>query len=287
MEAVPELLIKLRDHMGTTNTSKYSDILKYLEDTIGMYIQTNTAFTKNRNTFYMDFKEIQQRLFDYKNTGILNETNKQLIGNIVDFVFKYNMEECFIRGLVYDCAHAYEAGTPGHESGISCGRGIIERFVSTFKNCIFTTDTNKAVEKNNARGAGAGTRSPLILNELRELLRIHTNRNSKNKTIEIMTKNEKQEYDILWNKALQTWTSEKSENSTTKQMNKSTKNKAFLEYVKEKYKEGYQKNIPKGVLDYFEQKITELDWDLFFFGGKRYTRRQKYRLKKRKITRKN
>jgi len=117
----------------------YSNIGDFLDNTIGKYIKDPESKFNGKESNSHE-QTLGKWLYDYeviKRALITSATeeNKEEIGVVVDFAFKYNLQECYIIGFIYDNANAYNKVADEHEL-LSCPGGIIERNISTLKNCI-------------------------------------------------------------------------------------------------------------------------------------------------------
>jgi uncharacterized protein YjbI with pentapeptide repeats len=99
----------------------YDNVVEYVQDLFTKFI--NQHFTEEDKTNSIEgLNQILEKLSLSESRNIHNK----LIGKSVDFVMKQPKEfiDFYIRAFIQDCYHAYSG-----EDGLSCVKGIIERFV--------------------------------------------------------------------------------------------------------------------------------------------------------------
>jgi hypothetical protein len=135
---IPRMLAILKDDLGEDRL--YHNIIEFIDARIGTYLKVSPEFdSKTVNSkvvipkavWITDYELVISQL--RKDERHVCDNDKNILGTIIDFVFKHNIQECFVSGFIYDNAHAYEAT---NKSPVSCYAGIIDRCVTTFINCI-------------------------------------------------------------------------------------------------------------------------------------------------------
>ena len=159
-EKLPLILELLREDLG--EKKEYPDIIAHVEDTIGKFLRESPIFEtkaepnsklvesnnnskpsvvvpskiKSRAEWLSDYDRVIKQL----ETGLqyIPADTVQLLGTVIDFVFKHNLQDCYISNFIFDTAYAYEGETSGPHSinPISCFGGVIERSYITLFNCI-------------------------------------------------------------------------------------------------------------------------------------------------------
>lgn len=159
-EKLPLILDLLREDLG--EKKEYPDIIAHFEDTIGRFLRESPIFetkaepnstlvestnnskppvfapskVKSRAEWLSDYDRVIKQL----ESGLqyTPRDTVQLLGTVVDFVFKHNLQDCYISNFIFDTAYAYEGETSGPHSTnpISCFGGVVERCYITLFNCI-------------------------------------------------------------------------------------------------------------------------------------------------------
>ncbi len=122
MSKIDELNEILKRDLQISDTSKYGDIYTYLENTIGTYIDTSPTFTSLPEIRHK-FNKIMKKVKDFESVENVKDEEHVMMGLVTDFVFAHNLQDNFIEAYIEECAGAYKTG-----NGLSCARGIIERF---------------------------------------------------------------------------------------------------------------------------------------------------------------
>jgi hypothetical protein len=270
---IPSIIKIIKEDIG--KDKKYSDFGGFLDNSIGKYIETSPEFeekqvnseevvNKNKKSYKPKTLKRKQWIADYnKLKGRLvhaEHHHKIQIGNIIDFVSKHHLKECFISGFLYDCAHAYE-GNASHDQ-MSCHAGIIERSMSTFFNCI--------------KGKDDG-----VFKKLNDII------DDDVKTWAELDKSKQAAYIKAWNKFLFEWSRNKAENNSVKGMKPEERSDAAMEAFK------IEEHVPNYVEEHIRSEIfpgLKNAWEDYGFnssgGGRKKTRKVIKVIKVRK-TRKN
>jgi len=264
-----ELISILESDLGKDDIAKYGNIEDYLEHTIGNYIKTSKNFNRNNSKaqYISDFNKVKTKIIAYALSKIFMEKNAYMIGKIIDLVFKYNLEECFTKGFVYDCSHAYPIGTPAFEDGVSCGGGILERVPLTLRSCILS--------KNGG-----------VFDDLKRFFGVKLNVSFNN-----LGRNLKGAYFQDWNDALRAWLELNiDKEDELKAMPMAERNKLVIDFVKQNFKNSHNGNeIPDGVLTHLAKRDLDKEfWSSNFGiieGGRRKTRSVRKSRKSRKVNR--
>jgi hypothetical protein len=122
MTKIDELNEILKRDLQIFDTSKYDDIYTYLENTIGSYIDTSPTFASLPEIRHK-FNKIMKKVKDFESVEKVKDEEHVMMGLVTDFVFTHNLQDNFIEAYIEECAGAYKTG-----NGLSCPRGIIERF---------------------------------------------------------------------------------------------------------------------------------------------------------------
>jgi hypothetical protein len=155
---LPLIAVLIKEDLGAT--PQYSGFIEQLDATIGKCVRDSQLFearpgpnstevksnnkskpkvflapkVRPREDWIHDYERIKAKIPDA--LSCIPQDQVSLIDSILDFVFKYKLEECFVPTYVYDTAHAYE-GNVGHgENDSSCAVGATERIYLTLFNCI-------------------------------------------------------------------------------------------------------------------------------------------------------
>jgi hypothetical protein len=139
---IPRMLAILKDDLGDDlgGDRRYDNIIDFINASIGRYLEVSPEFDNKtvnskvvipKAVWITDYELVISQL--RKNERHICDNDKNILGTIIDFVFKHNIQECFVSGFIYDNAHAYEAT---NKTPVSCYSGIIDRCVTTFINCI-------------------------------------------------------------------------------------------------------------------------------------------------------
>ena len=249
------LKVFLENEIGSDSVNQYLNIDAYLTSTIGKAIKNNPGLKNNRNIRVEYFNRTKKLLSE----SYLSDERKIHIGRVIDFVFKYNLEECFIPAVLDDTCKAYPLGTPGHANGMSCLGGAYERFFMTLRNCVSTSNS-----KSN------------VFNKLRTIFEIPVG-SFKNLSLNIQSV-----YISFFNKKLQKWLEESSTKENYSTMNNSKKDESFIQYLKDTYKSENGSELPSYVIKEYEDRgMLPVKWD--YLGGgsrKRLNRKDKTRRRK-------
>jgi hypothetical protein len=254
-EKLPIIINIIKKDLGTAKD--YSDIIEFFDSTIGDYIRTSPVFEKKnanakknikRDVWIKDYNTIKDRL------GGSSPNIKIQIGSIIDFIFKHELQDCFIVGFVYDAAHAYEGNTCHEE--LSCYGGIIERVTSTFINCI------KGLEGD-------------VFDDLYEIIADDIT------TWDALSKDKQVAYTMKWNNFIMEWAQQKLSNNDVSSFTEEERSNAVMRDFKER------EGIPTYVEDHIRSELFPIPWEDYGFnasgGGKtrKSKRKNKRTLRKR------
>ena len=142
----------IKQEIDQDDNKSYDNVIKYVQDEFTNFI--NQHFTKDKPNSIKKLNKILEKLSGSER----KKSDNELIGKSVDFVMKQSKEfiDFYIRAFIQDCYHAYSV-----EDGLSCVKGIIERFVFIVGDAAFAmcpddcdnetyTDLKKLFGKNKA-----------------------------------------------------------------------------------------------------------------------------------------
>jgi hypothetical protein len=244
-------------------TSKYdkNEIFNYLRNKIGNYIDTSAEFKNIRTDLKSKFdKVIAKAESGSKYNESITSKDYTIMGLITDFVFAHNLQDLFIRSYVEDCAGAYKTG-----NGLSCVKGIIERFTMTLLSVISVESGGVYDELKSYFGIAANTNRPWnqMSNQQKEIIR---------KRFGESVENWKKNYNA----------------NPSKYSNSASRRQGAYNYVSQNYKTKTGKNVSASLKKILENEFVPSDPSTFnavyaFDGGSRKTRkRSKKTLRRRK-----
>ena len=261
MNKKDELILILTNDLNKfqpVDTSKYTDIFNYLRNKMGNYIETSPEFKNIRN----DLKSKFDRVINKAENGLKHNEHKIFKDNIVmglitDFVFAHNLQDLFIRSYVEDCAGAYKTG-----NGLSCVKGIIERFTMTLPAVILDKSGGVFDELKNYFGIAVNTNTPWnqMSNEQKEIVK---------KRFGESVENWKKNYNA----------------NPSKYTNSASRRQGAYNYVLQNYKRKTGKNISESLKKVVENEFVPSDPSTFnmvyaFDGGSRKTLKRSKKSKK-------
>jgi hypothetical protein len=230
LKFIPGIVSIIQEEIGVKD---YSDIISHIDSTIGNFIRTDEEYIKEkfnskiqtREQWIADYTSVRNRLQSHIQ-GTSKE-KKDMMGAIIDIVFKYNMQSCFCPGYIYDTAHAYE-GNAGHEQ-VSCWGGSVERVLTTFINC------------------SKGLKQPIFL-EINNLIGEVTSWEDLSKPTQTMYLNK-------WDFFIQKWAQDNIENKEILAMPLEQRNEALMEAFKAKElaENSSRRPVPDFVVEYIKQ----------------------------------
>jgi hypothetical protein len=244
-------------------TSKYdkNEIFNYLRNKMGNYIDTSPAFMNIRTDLKTKFdKVIEKAEKGTKNDESITSKDYTIMGLITDFVFAHNLQDLFIRSYVEDCAGAYKSG-----NGISCVKGIIERFTMTLLAVISVESGGIYDELKSYFGIAVNTNTPWnqMSNSQKEIVRKRFGESVEN-----------------WKKNYNT--------NPSKYANRASRRQGAFNYVLQNYKTKTGKNVSASLQNALEKEFIPSNLNSFnavyaFDGGSRKTRkRSKKTMRRRK-----
>jgi hypothetical protein len=244
-------------------TSKYdkNEIFNYLRNKIGNYIDTSAEFKNIRTDLKSKFdKVIAKAESGSKYNESITSKDYTIMGLITDFVLAHNLQDLFIRSYVEDCAGAYKTG-----NGLSCVKGIIERFTMTLLSVISVESGGVYDELKSYFGIAANTNRPWnqMSNQQKEIIR---------KRFGESVENWKKNYNA----------------NPSKYSNSTSRRQGAYNYVSQNYKTKTGKNVSASLKKILENEFVPSDPSTFnavyaFDGGSRKTRkRSKKTLRRRK-----
>jgi hypothetical protein len=139
-DKLPLIAVVIREDIGAG--PPHASFIEHLDATVGKYVsesplfeskkKPNSSEVRTRELWINDYEKVKARL----NTALISIPPHlvQLLGDILEFVFKHGLEECYVPNYLYDTAHAYEGEGRANES--SCPTGATERVYTTLFNCI-------------------------------------------------------------------------------------------------------------------------------------------------------
>lgn len=157
-DIIPLIAALIKEDLGAT--PQYPGFVEHFDATIGKCVRESQLFearpgpnstavksnnkskpkvflapkVRHREEWIRDYERIKDKMG--LAVSCISPVQASLIDNILDFVFKYKLEECFVPTFLYDAAHAYE-GNRGHSANeSSCAVGAAERIYLTLFNCI-------------------------------------------------------------------------------------------------------------------------------------------------------
>ena len=146
-EKLPLVAVAIRNDLSKargdlSEDPQYPSFIEHLDATIGNCVRNSSLFESKMKPNSKQVRSRQEWLSDYDRvkarlTSALISMPPdliQLLGDILDFVFKHLLEECYVSNFLYDTAHAYEG--EGRENESSCPAGATERVYTTLFNCI-------------------------------------------------------------------------------------------------------------------------------------------------------
>lgn len=248
----------LKTDLGIQDLSKYDDIGKYLNDTIGNYIDTSPTFAANRDGMKKNFGKIVERI------SLAKGLNHQLMGLVTDFVFKHNLQDFFIEAFVKDCVEAYRNGH------LSCVRGIEERFPIILMHTVVTLNGGVFDKLKIFFGVGMNLSKPW--NDIPE---------------------QQQEFiKYSLSQSIEKWKKNYNANPG-KYPNRASRRQGAYNYVLKNYKNEMGTNMPQSIKNYMEREYIPKNVNSFNAayalegGRKRNTRRRGKKSKRSKRTRKH
>jgi hypothetical protein len=241
-------------------TSKYdkNEIFNYLRNKMGNYIDTSPAFMNIRTDLKTKFdKVIEKAEQGTKYDESITSKDYTIMGLITDFVFAHNLQELFIRSYVEDCAGAYKTG-----NGVSCVKGIIERFTMTLLAVISVESGGVYDELKNYFGISVNTNTPWnqMSNEQKEIVK---------KRFGESVENWKKNYNA----------------NPSKYTNSASRRQGAYNYVLQNYKRKTGKNISESLKKVVENEFVPSDPSTFnmvyaFDGGSWKTLKRSKKSKK-------
>lgn len=258
-----ELIQILTSDLNTfqpVDLSKYEDIYNYLRNTMGTYIDTSVEFKNDRNDLKSKFDRVIAKA---ENGSKYNEDitpkDYQIMGLITDFVFAHNLQDLFIRSYVEDCAGAYKTG-----NGLSCVKGIVERFTMTLPAVI--------LDKNGG-----------VFDELKSYFGISTNSNTNTPWNE-MSNEQKEIVRKSFGESVENWKKNYNANPS-KYANRASRRQGAYNYVSQNYKTKTGKPISASLKKILENEFIPSNVNTFnaiyaFDGGSRKTLKKSKRSKK-------
>jgi hypothetical protein len=139
-DKLPLVAVVIREDLGAG--PQHPSFIEHLDATVGKCVRESPLFeskkkpnsseVRTREAWLSDYDRVKARL-----TSALVSMPPdlvQMLGDILDFVFKHGLEECYVSNFLYDTAHAYEGEGRANES--SCPAGATERVYTTLFNCI-------------------------------------------------------------------------------------------------------------------------------------------------------
>jgi len=229
-DKLPLVAVVIREYLG--EVTKYDSFIDHLDATIGKYVDSpvfnskktpNSGKERKREEWLNDYKRVKARL----TSALLSMSPDliQLLGDILDFVFKTNLQECYVPNFLYDTAHAYEGEGRANES--SCPAGATERVYTTLFNCM--------------KGMNTG-----VFRDLNRILGEVT-------SWEELDKSTQAQYQQEFNTFLLEWAQANLENEEVKKMNAEGRNKAVLVA----FKASRQLTLPPFVEGFFRNQLSE------------------------------
>jgi hypothetical protein len=252
--------------------TQYPSLIAHLDATVGHCIsespifesknKPNSSEKRDRSVWKVDYSSVRQAL--ERALVSMSEDHVKFSEDILDFVFKYTLEECFVSTFVYDSAHAYEGNARANET--SCPGGVAERIYTTLFDCI--------------KGSNEG-----VFGELNKILQ------GEIKSWEDLDRATKKAYIENWNTFFQKWTQENLGNPEIQRMKSAQLTQAILSAYKSRPGEP---PVPKVFEEYLStQFFPSLVWKDYGFNSDNSAnpqggRRTRYKKKRnRKITRRN
>jgi hypothetical protein len=274
---IPGILSIIQSDIGVKD---YSDIISHIKKTVGKFLRTDEEYLKykfnsgiqTRDQWLADYSKVIQRLSS--NIAHATKEQKDMMGYIIDCVFKYDLQSCFCRGFIYDTAHAYDGNAQHEEYGstVSCWAGSVERVLTTFINCIKGVNEPVIVKINN------------LIEEKKDEV----------KSWEQLDKSTQVSYIRDWNNFFEKWVTSKVSNNSVKRLNSNSKKVSIMAAFKASRGNS---QLPSYVEDYIKNELLrEIVWDDYGFnsenggqggaeGGRR--RRTRHKRNKRKTVRKH
>jgi hypothetical protein len=229
-DKLPLVAVVIREYLG--EVTKYNSFIEHLDATIGNYVDSpvfnskktpNSGKERKRGEWLTDYKRVRARL-----TSALVSMSPdliQLLGDILDFVFKTNLQECYVPNFIYDTAHAYEGEGRANES--SCSAGATERVYTTLFNCM--------------KGMNTG-----VFRDLNRIL-------GEVSSWEELDKSTQAQYQQDFNRFLLQWAHANLENEEVKKMKAEERNEAVLVA----FKASRQLALPPFVEGFFRTQLSE------------------------------
>lgn len=270
LKFIPGIVSIIQKEIGVKD---YSDIMTHIDSTIGNFLRTDEEYLKykfnsgiqTRDKWIADYTRVIDRL----STNIAHATKEQkdMMGYIIDCVFKYDLQSCFCRGYIYDTAHAYDGDEVHEEYGstVSCWAGSVERVLTTFINCI------------------KGVNEPVIvkINDLIEEKKTEGVTSWKD-----LDKPTQVSYIKDWNNFFEEWVKSNVSNNSVKRLNSNSKKVSIMTAFKASRGNS---QLPSYVEDYIKNELLrEIAWEDYGFnsenggqGGAEGGRRRKTRHKRK------
>ena len=271
-DKLPLIAVLIRNDLG--EVPQHPSLIAHLDATVGKCIRESAMFESRRKPNSRDILSRELWINDYERVkgkltraiSSITDDVVKILEDILDLVFKYKLEECFVSNFIYDTAHAYEGN--GRENESSCPAGAAERVYTTFFDCI--------------KGMNEG-----VFQDLNKILKgAATSWKELDKAAQV---GYQREFDIF----VPRWANEHLNNDTVKSMTPEERNEAVLAAFKARPGEP---ELPPFVEEYIRNEMFRgltMLWEDYGFnsekpGGAQGGRRTRYKKKfNRKITRKN
>ena len=287
--AFDKLNMNMDKYMDILNSVINDDHILYYKRNIIDYVRQQFTEKINELSFLnkeVKIQELNTVLTKLGLSDMINDEQVQLkIGKTVDYVLKQSPAfiELYISGFIEECAHAYEGEG---SAGVSCVKGIVERFVlfigSTLQE-LCNSDENENENDRANTGEREGKRRKIEREE-----KIAQCTPDQLALLKLFTK-------INIDTLIQQWNQKWSERSEAWQaMSTESRREDFKQFIKEKYIEAdaytpeIERLIDAKTATYEYVFANREDNEISFGGFKRHIKRKTKRIRlKKKRTRKN